>query len=1190
MLKHIGKNLTIVLALVAVGFLTAWLRFRPYLGSEGRFSDGVKTYDVSGTDEVRYAVWAPRVHLSGEINSIDREGRAAISPDGRWMVFGVGERGLGADLYLAELVDGEPRDPRPLAALNTGADEMAPAFGEDALWFASDRRGTLGGLDLWRASYDPSELSGDRQFGEPERVQGGVNSTADDTDPAPLLEGSGFVFASNRRRGLRDDFELYVARPEGALDVASGETTSDESGRAPDDSDGADSGMGVFRVEAVAALNSSADEREPAFTRDGRALFLASDRGGEPGDFDLYRSALGTWSAGSWGTPEPLVGVNTAAPERAPHPSRDGFTLYFSSTRAGQGEDLFRARSLELFRTPGRPVGWRELLIIGVLLLVALLAWLAKRWEQVEIVYKCILISLVVHLFLMWWMRDVYPEGGEFEMQGESGRVRVRLLASDGAAGRNAERSGNLEVASARAEPAGPERQVEPRDSAAAELIRQASLSAPAMAVELPAPDPTLAPSRLARSMSTAMSASASVERAVTTRRDELAVELRSGAAADLAVEVSATERNRAAVSQPSVARIQRESHSATSDLGERDAPAAFVATEVDPAWLGERSSPVPDARESQAEPSLETRTEAVSLSQSGETFAPRENAAPELALESREFAGQVARAGASRPAPARSRGAFRADGQMNVVASAQEAPSPRGFDLQLEPNPSALEALPSRAPSQVVQAEGSDSTAEAPDSVAVRLPEASRPDRREVEPGPRASERFELAPQRFQRDRSNLTASVAPAPERVRTHAPAPRRRDLREIMERPAERAQLTPLAMAMPLDTALPERDRNRDWEQTPYQTRVGEAKVRAIEEYGGSEETERAVEAGLAYLARIRSPQGFWGSADDRDDKYGHVVVGKTGLSLLAFMGAGHTPGSETEYSKLTREAVDFLLTVQDESSGHFGYSSSYSHAIATYSLAECFAMTRSERLRAPLERAVAHILEHQERSNDRRFHGGWGYYYPDDREFDEWPRASVTVWQVMALESAKLGGLDVPSRAFEDAHAFLRNSWDTRLEAFRYSHDPARLRSNWPILPGSTPAALFALSLLGDDTASATFREARAFILERAPRRYRSASDDDFVLRARGNLYFWYYGTLALFRVGGKPWKVWNEAMKETLLSAQERNGSWEPISIYAEYAGDDDRDRSYTTAMCVLSLEVYYRYFTPLLKVDSSNR
>ena len=56
-------------------------------------------------------------------------------------------------------------------------------------------------------------------------------------------------------------------------------------------------------------------------------------------------------------------------------------------------------------------------------------------------------------------------------------------------------------------------------------------------------------------------------------------------------------------------------------------------------------------------------------------------------------------------------------------------------------------------------------------------------------------------------------------------------------------------------------------------------------------------------------------------------------------------------------------------------------------------------------------------------------------------------------------------------------------------------------------------------------------------------------------------------------------------MKNTLLQAQDEDGSWKPISIYARYAGDDWRDKSYTTAINVLTLEVYYRYFTPLLTV-----
>ena len=82
------------------------------------------------------------------------------------------------------------------------------------------------------------------------------------------------------------------------------------------------------------------------------------------------------------------------------------------------------------------------------------------------------------------------------------------------------------------------------------------------------------------------------------------------------------------------------------------------------------------------------------------------------------------------------------------------------------------------------------------------------------------------------------------------------------------------------------------------------------------------------------------------------------------------------------------------------------------------------------------------------------------------------------------------------------------------------------------------------------------------------------------------MYFWYYGTLAMFRAGGNDWRRWNESLKGTLLPTQNADGSWDPKSVYAtDYAGDDRRDKSYSTAMAVLTLEVYYRYFTPLLKV-----
>jgi hypothetical protein len=104
-----------------------------------------------------------------------------------------------------------------------------------------------------------------------------------------------------------------------------------------------------------------------------------------------------------------------------------------------------------------------------------------------------------------------------------------------------------------------------------------------------------------------------------------------------------------------------------------------------------------------------------------------------------------------------------------------------------------------------------------------------------------------------------------------------------------------------------------------------------------------------------------------------------------------------------------------------------------------------------------------------------------------------------------------------------------------------------------------------------------------YTVERRPQEYRRYDDDAFVLHGQGNVYFWYYGTLSCFLAGGDTWAQWNERLRTVLPSAQAEDGSFPPIDVYAQEAGDNRRDRSYTTAMCVLCLEVYYRYFTPLL-------
>ncbi|HEB53857.1 MAG TPA: hypothetical protein ENI87_11445 [bacterium] len=336
-------------------------------------------------------------------------------------------------------------------------------------------------------------------------------------------------------------------------------------------------------------------------------------------------------------------------------------------------------------------------------------------------------------------------------------------------------------------------------------------------------------------------------------------------------------------------------------------------------------------------------------------------------------------------------------------------------------------------------------------------------------------------------------------------------------------------------------------------------------------------------GLRYLARIQNRDGSWGNRREFDGKYGFVYVGKTALCVLAFLGAGHTPASGTEYSEVVQRAIAHLLALQDEDTGAFGRSSCYGHGIATYAIAECYGLTRDRALLRPLEDGLTWILANQGPRRDARNRGGWGYFSPGLRAEDSYARVSVSSWMIMALESARLSGIELPEDALPAARRYLELSFDRPNGWFRYNHKPSRLRSGWPTLPASTPAGGFCLMLLGAEADDEMVARAAAYTVARRPRAYRRYRDDDFVLRGQGNVYFWYYGSLCCFLTGGDVWRRWNERLSTVLPAAQAPDGSFPPIDVYAEEAGDDRRDRSYTTAMCVLSLEVYYRYFTPLL-------
>jgi hypothetical protein len=1084
----------------ALGIVAA-RRLPRWVSDAREWGDGRSTWSDVRARGVRHAVWdAP--HALAELARDGALGRLAPSPDGRWLVFAAGSDAAGWDLWVAELEGGLAVRARPLSGAESAADELAPAFDGGELWFASDRAGGAGGFDLWRAPFTEGRL------GDPVPVAE-INSAADELDPAPGRAADGepvLLFASDR--AAVGTLGLFEAR----LDDGS--------------------------VRALGELDGPGDEREPWLSADGASVHFA--RVGREGGV-LLRSFR---DGAAWAAPHVPAGLEGVVGARAPALSADGFQLWFHA----DGTPL-RADSRELAPQPLDDLGWKDLALVAALLLTALLAWLARRWHELDVLYKCLLASILAHLLLLWLLREVRPASEIAPPRpGEGPTFRVRVLEDSSRTARLEERAGELEVARAeaplQAEPQRWSEEPQPdvaspqaaelavRESALAEgpraaqvALERATDAAPAEAPVLAAPSErferladagpaapradaaTLAPSAREPQASAAQPARADLAQAV-----ESAAPARPGAAAALARPASEAAEGPA----PELAQATR-----GADAEVAPAPGLAMPRETFEAL----DAPAPAAR-------VPTAT----------AFAPRASDAAEIARA--EAALLLAPdAGSAREA---------------VAPSALAAP--RGAPL--------AGVVAARAPAEVNRS----ASAAAP-AVALAAP-AER-----FEPLGRAAATPASAPRRPEAASFAPARSAAKAPPRGVPQRAAALETPREALAEAPALELEIAPRSAARE-EPVTPER-----LFDTPYRTRFGAQKATALREHGGSVETEEAVARGLSYLVAIQNADGSWGRVRARHEKYGQVAVGKTGLCFLAFLGAGHTPGVG-QHGEVAERALRFLLSVQDAQTGHFGDGLSYSHGIATYALAECFALTGDARLRAPLESAVARILAAQVGRGPQDVRGGWGYFDADGPAHDPWPRASITAWQVMALESARLGGLTVPDAAFEAARGFLLGSWDGRLGAYRYSHDPGRLGSGYPTLPGSTPAALFALALLGEDLEGGEYDVARRYVLERAPRGYDWRGEEAFVARADANLYFWYYGTLACFRMGGTPWERWNAALKSTLLESQHPDGSWEAIDLYArDYAGDRPGDLSYTTALCVLSLEVYYRYFTPLLRV-----
>jgi len=165
---------------------------------------------------------------------------------------------------------------------------------------------------------------------------------------------------------------------------------------------------------------------------------------------------------------------------------------------------------------------------------------------------------------------------------------------------------------------------------------------------------------------------------------------------------------------------------------------------------------------------------------------------------------------------------------------------------------------------------------------------------------------------------------------------------------------------------------------------------------------------------------------------------------------------------------------------------------------------------------------------------------------------------------------------VPDEAFDSARNWFDRATDSRGRVGYESPGggSAFLPPNgdrYEQVPTMTAVSVLCRVFTGERRSEDAIRQG-AEVLEESPPTW---GEPDEVRRV--NFYYWYYGTYAMFQVGGSKWKEWNDSMQQALLPNQRKggceDGSWDPVSEWSLAGG-----RVYSTAINALTLEIYYRY------------
>ncbi len=358
--------------------------------------------------------------------------------------------------------------------------------------------------------------------------------------------------------------------------------------------------------------------------------------------------------------------------------------------------------------------------------------------------------------------------------------------------------------------------------------------------------------------------------------------------------------------------------------------------------------------------------------------------------------------------------------------------------------------------------------------------------------------------------------------------------------------------------------------------------------------GATETDRNLILGLKWLKENQNEDGSWG-----EDKSKQPAL--TGLATLAFLGRGIAI-KDKNFGETLVKALKKLVEFGNNSGSNGvinGDGNAYCHPIVAYAISEAFCLMKIP----PLEEVMNKMTVVMVRGQNK--YGSFNYRYnnrPEQKTGEPRSDLSYAGWNFQALKAAFNAGSDVPD---------IENAISRSIDAIQKIHSgsdgsfcygAARKEGIGTI--SMTSVGTLSLQLLNAGKSPGAVKGLKWIENSNGGKFMDCGWKDNS--KSSWALYTWYYQTQAIFQGdGGKgdAWKKWNERfLKGALVKEQEKDGHWSsPYEKYGESKNGQGHGEGtgsvfknssldlniYSTSMCCLMLEVYYKYL-PTFKIASA--